>query len=68
MAQKDKYNSLDELKGKTLGGTVLEEPSFIGKIVLPGNTTRHFLVLKTSIRHPCVARFGQRRIGRRHFE
>lgn len=36
MAQKDKYKSLDELKGKTLGGTALEEQSFIGKIVFAG--------------------------------
>jgi hypothetical protein len=36
MVQKDKYKSLDELKGLTLGGTVLEEPSFIGKIVFAG--------------------------------
>lgn len=36
MVQKDKYKSLDELKGKTLGGTVLEEPAFVGKIVFAG--------------------------------
>lgn len=36
MVQKDKYKSLDELKGKTLGGTALEEPLFIGKIVFAG--------------------------------
>ena len=33
MAQKGKFGSLEDLKGKTLGGTVLEEPAFIGKIV-----------------------------------
>lgn len=36
MVQKDKFKNLDELKGKTLGGTVLEESSFIGKIVFAG--------------------------------
>jgi ABC-type amino acid transport substrate-binding protein len=36
VAQKGKFNSLDELKGKSLGGTVLEEPAFIGKIVFAG--------------------------------
>ena len=49
MAQKDKYKSLDELKGKTLGGTVLEEPDFIGKIVFAGKYDPvSFFVLKTS--------------------
>jgi hypothetical protein len=49
MVQQDKYKSLEELKGLTLGGTVLEEPSFIGKIVFAGkyDPTR-FLVLKPS--------------------
>jgi len=36
VVQKDKFKSLNELKGKTLGGTVLEEPAFIGKIVFAG--------------------------------
>jgi len=36
MVQKDKYQNLDQLKGKAVGGTVLEEPSFISKIVLAG--------------------------------
>lgn len=36
MVQRGKYRSLDELKGKTLGGTVLEEEDFIGKIVFAG--------------------------------
>lgn len=49
MVQKGKYKSLDELKGKTLGGTVLEEPSFIGKIVFAGKyDPASFFVLKPS--------------------
>jgi len=49
MARKDKYKSLDELKGKTLGGTVLEEPSFIGRIVFAGKyDPASFFVLKPS--------------------
>lgn len=36
VVQKGKYKSLDELKGKSLGGTPLEEPLFIGKIVFAG--------------------------------
>lgn len=36
MVRKDKYKSLDELKGKSLGGTALEEPLFIGRIVFAG--------------------------------
>jgi len=49
MAQKDKYKSLDELKGKTLGGTVLEEPAFVGKIVFAGKyDPASFFVLKPS--------------------
>ncbi|UOA07164.1 sterol transporter periplasmic substrate-binding protein BstB [Methylobacter sp. S3L5C] len=49
MVQKNKYKSLDELKGKTLGGTVLEEPSFIGKIVFAGKyDPTSFFVLKPS--------------------
>jgi hypothetical protein len=49
MVQKDKYKSLDELKGKTLGGTVLEEPSFIGKIVFAGKyDPASFFILKPS--------------------
>jgi ABC-type phosphate/phosphonate transport system substrate-binding protein len=49
MVQKDKYKSLDELKGKTLGGTVLEEPAFIGKIVFAGKyDPASFFVLKPS--------------------
>ena len=49
MAQKDKYKHLDELRGKTLGGTVLEEKSFIGKIVFAGKyDPASFFALKTS--------------------
>lgn len=49
MAQKGKYKNLDELKGKTLGGTVLEEPLFIGRIVFAGKyDPASFFVLKPS--------------------
>lgn len=49
MVQKDKYKSLDELKGKALGGTVLEEQSFIGKIVFSGKyDPSSFFALKKS--------------------
>jgi len=49
MVQKDKYKSLDELKGKTLGGTALEEPSFLGKIVFAGKyDPASFFALKSS--------------------
>lgn len=37
MVQKDKYPDLDSLKGKTIGGTVFEEPDFLAKIVFAGN-------------------------------
>jgi len=36
VARKDKFKTLDELKGKSLGGTVLEEQDFIGRIVFAG--------------------------------
>ena len=36
IVQKDTFKTLDDLKGKTLGGTPLEEQAFIGKIVLDG--------------------------------
>lgn len=36
IVQQGKFGSLDDLKGKTLGGTVLEESAFIGKIVFAG--------------------------------
>jgi len=49
MVQKDKYKSLDELKGKILGGTALEEPLFIGRIVFAGKyDPAGFFVLKPS--------------------
>jgi len=49
MVQKDKYRSLDDLKGKTLGGTVLEEQTYIGKIVFVGKyDLARFFVLKKS--------------------
>ncbi|MGR9036005.1 MAG: sterol transporter periplasmic substrate-binding protein BstB, partial [Gammaproteobacteria bacterium] len=49
LVQQGKYKSLDELKGKTLGGTVLAEQSFIGKIVFAGTyDPASFFVLKTS--------------------
>ena len=49
MVQQDKYKSLDELKGKTLGGTVLEEPAFVGKIVFAGKyDIAGFFQLKSS--------------------
>lgn len=49
LVQKGKYRSLDELRGKTLGGTVLEEPDFIGRIVFAGKyDPASFFVLKTS--------------------
>lgn len=49
MIQKGKYKSLDELKGKTMGGTPLAEPSFVGKIVFAGKYDPNtFFVLKAS--------------------
>jgi len=36
IVQKDKFRNLEELKGKTLGGTVLKEEAFIHRIVLAG--------------------------------
>lgn len=49
MIQKDKYKSLEELKGKTLGGTVLEEPDFVSKIVFAGKyDAASFFELKPS--------------------
>jgi hypothetical protein len=36
VANKDKFGSLDALKGKSLGGTVLEEPEFVKRIVFAG--------------------------------
>lgn len=49
MVRKDKYKSLDELKGKSLGGTALEEPLFIGRIVFAGKyDPDSFFALKPS--------------------
>ncbi len=49
MVQKDKYKSLDALKGKTLGGTALEEPVFVGRIIFAGKyDPASFFVLKPS--------------------
>lgn len=49
VVQKGKYKSLDELKGKTLGGTILEEPAFADKIVFAGKIDPvSFFVLKKS--------------------
>jgi hypothetical protein len=49
ITQKGKYKSLDELKGKSLGGTALEEPVFAGKIVFAGKyDPASFFVLKPS--------------------
>ena len=36
MVQKDKYATLESLHGKSIGGTVFEEPDFIRKIVFAG--------------------------------
>ncbi|MCX7096602.1 MAG: PhnD/SsuA/transferrin family substrate-binding protein [Methylococcales bacterium] len=49
MAQKGKFQNLEQLKGKTLGGTVLEEQAFIGKIVFAGKyDLASFFALKPS--------------------
>jgi len=49
IVQKGKYTGLEGLKGKTLGGTVLEEPAFIGKIVFAGKyDPASFFQLKSS--------------------
>jgi len=49
MVNKDKFNSLAELQGKTLGGTVLEEQTFISKIIFAGKyKIADFFVLKPS--------------------
>lgn len=49
VVRKDKYKNLDELKGKSLGGTVLEEPVFVGKIVFAGKfDPAGFFALKPS--------------------
>ncbi|MDD5036165.1 MAG: PhnD/SsuA/transferrin family substrate-binding protein [Methylococcaceae bacterium] len=49
VVQKGKFKTLDELKGKSLGGTVLEEPQFTGRIVFAGKVDpAGFFVLKPS--------------------
>lgn len=49
VVQKDKFKNLDELKGKTLGGTVLAEEAFIGRIVFAGKyDPATFFSLKSS--------------------
>ncbi len=49
VAQKGKFKGLDELKGRALGGTVLEEPEFIGRIVFAGHyEPASFFLLKPS--------------------
>jgi hypothetical protein len=47
--QKGKYKGLEDLKGKSLGGTVLAEPEFVGRIVFAGKyDPASFFVLKPS--------------------
>ncbi len=49
IARKDSFQNLDELAGKTLGGTVLEEPQFIGRVVFSGHyDPARFFVIKNS--------------------
>ncbi|MGR8935029.1 MAG: sterol transporter periplasmic substrate-binding protein BstB [Gammaproteobacteria bacterium] len=49
VVQKGKFTNLGELQGKTLGGTVLDEQAFIGKIVFAGQyDPEAFFVLKPS--------------------
>lgn len=49
MVQKGQYKNLDELQGKSLGGTPLEESSFVGRIVLAGKyAPASFFNLKAS--------------------
>lgn len=46
---KDKYQNIEDLKGKSLGGTVLEELPFLGKIVFAGQyDPNSFFELKPS--------------------
>nr|WP_305907532.1 PhnD/SsuA/transferrin family substrate-binding protein [Methylomarinum sp. Ch1-1]MDP4520294.1 PhnD/SsuA/transferrin family substrate-binding protein [Methylomarinum sp. Ch1-1] len=44
LAKQGKYNSLDQMQGLSLGGTVLAEPAFIDKIVFAGqyDLAQHF--------------------------
>jgi hypothetical protein len=49
VAQQGKFKNLDDLKGKALGGTVLEEPEFVGRIVFAGHyEPASFFLLKPS--------------------
>ncbi|BBL73627.1 sterol transporter periplasmic substrate-binding protein BstB [Methylomagnum ishizawai] len=48
VVQRGKYQTLADLKGKSLGGTVLEEPDFIGKIVFAGKQPLQDFDLKPS--------------------
>jgi hypothetical protein len=48
IVQQGKFQSFDALKGKTLGGTVLEEPEFISKIVFAGQYHTTDFALKPS--------------------
>ena len=49
VAQKGKFSSLDSLKGKSVGGTVFEEPEFIRKIVFSDKyDPQTFFALKPS--------------------
>lgn len=49
VAQPGKFKTLDDLKGKSLGGTVLEEPNFIQRIVFAGKVDpAAFFALKPS--------------------
>lgn len=49
VAQKGRFSSLDSLKGKSIGGTVFEEPGFIRKIVFSGQLDpQTFFALKPS--------------------
>ncbi|MDF9392170.1 MULTISPECIES: sterol transporter periplasmic substrate-binding protein BstB [Methylococcus] len=36
VAKQGRFHDMDELKGRTLGGTMLDEPAFLGKIVFAG--------------------------------
>lgn len=49
IVQQGKYKGMDDLEGRSLGGTVLEEPEFIGRIVFAGKyDPASFFVLKPS--------------------
>ena len=49
VVQEGRYKGLEDLKGKSLGGTVLAEPEFVGRIVFAGKyDPASFFVLKPS--------------------